>query len=191
MDFVRAHILVCTGTGCESAGASGIITEFEKQLKAHNLDKEVRVVKTGCLGLCAKGPNVVIYPEGVFYCHVSPEDVQEIVEEHILKGRTVTRLIYSEIDESGKATSLTDTAFYKDQVRIALRNCGIINPEDIDEYIAYDGYAALAKVLTSMTPQQVIDEIKASGLKGRVGAGFPTGMKWQFAANSPLSLIHI
>ena len=185
MDFVRAHILVCTGTGCESAGASGIIAEFEKQLKAHNLDKEVRVVKTGCLGLCAKGPNVVIYPEGVFYCHVSPEDVQEIVEEHILKGRTVTRLIYSEIDQSGKATSLTDTAFYKDQVRIALRNCGVINPEDIDEYIAYDGYAALGKVLTSMTPQQVIDEIKASGLKGRGGAGFPTGMKWQFAANSP------
>ena len=111
MDFVRAHILVCTGTGCESAGASGIIAEFEKQLKAHNLDKEVRVVKTGCLGLCAKGPNVVIYPEGVFYCHVSPEDVQEIVEEHILKGRTVTRLIYSEIDQSGKETSLTDTAF--------------------------------------------------------------------------------
>ena len=185
MDFVRAHILVCTGTGCESAGASSIIAEFEKQLKAHNLDKEVRVVKTGCLGLCAKGPNVVVYPEGVFYCHVSPEDVQEIVEEHILKGRTVSRLIYSEVDQSGKSTSLTETAFYKDQVRIALRNCGVINPEDIDEYIAYDGYAALGKVLTSMTPQQVIDEIKASGLKGRGGAGFPTGMKWQFAANSP------
>ena len=185
MDFIRAHILVCTGTGCSSAGAEGIISEFEAQLKKHDLDKEVRVVKTGCLGLCAKGPNVVVYPEGVYYSHVSAEDVPEIVEEHILKGRKVDRLIYSEVDESGKATSLTDTAFYKDQVRIALRNCGIINPEDIDEYIAYDGYAALAKVLTEMTPQQVIDEIKASGLKGRSGAGFPTGMKWQFAANSP------
>lgn len=159
--------------------------EFENQLKNHNLDKEVRVVKTGCLGLCAKGPNVVVYPEGVYYSHVSAEDVQEIVEEHILKGRAVDRLIYKETDESGKTTSLTETPFYKDQVRIALRNCGVINPEDIDEYIAYDGYAALAKVLTEMTPQQVIDEIKASGLKGRGGAGFPTGMKWQFAANSP------
>ena len=154
MDFIRAHILVCTGTGCASAGASGIITEFENELKKHGLDKEVRVVKTGCLGLCAKGPNVVIYPEGTYYCHVSAEDAKEIVEEHILKGRTVSRLLYSEIDETGKATSLTETPFYKDQVRIALRNCGIINPEDIDEYIAYDGYAALAKVLTEMTPSR-------------------------------------
>ena len=185
MDFVRAHILVCTGTGCSHGGSEGIIAAFEEQLKKHGLDKEVRVVKTGCLGLCAKGPNVVIYPEGVYYNYVSAEDVPEIVEEHILKGRPVERLIQGDAEAPDTPTNLTDTAFYKDQVRIALRNCGVINPEDIDEYIAYDGYAALAKVLTEMTPQQVIDEIKASGLKGRGGAGFPTGMKWQFAANSP------
>ena len=185
MNFVRAHVLVCTGTGCSSAGADGIISAFEEQLKKNGLDEEVRVVKTGCLGLCAKGPNVVVYPEGVYYNYVSAEDVPEIVEEHLLKGRPVTRLIHGDAEDASKATNLTDTAFYKDQVRIALRNCGVINPEDIDEYIAYDGYAALAKVLTEMTPQQVIDEIKASGLKGRGGAGFPTGLKWQFAANSP------
>ena len=185
MDFIRAHILVCTGTGCASAGAAGLMDAFESQLKKHGLDKEVRVVKTGCLGLCAKGPNVVVYPEGVYYNYVSAEDVPEIVEEHLLKGRLVERLIHGDAEQPGKATNLTDTAFYQDQVRIALRNCGVINPEDIDEYIAYDGYAALGKVLTEMTPQQVIDEIKASGLKGRGGAGFPTGMKWQFAANSP------
>ncbi len=185
MNFIRAHVLVCTGTGCSHGGADGIISAFEQQLKEHKLDQEIRVVKTGCLGLCAKGPNVVIYPEGIYYNFVTAEDVPEIVEEHLLKGRPVERLIQGDAEEPEKATNLTDTAFYKDQVRIALRNCGIINPEDIDEYIAYDGYAALAKVLTEMTPQQVIDEIKASGLKGRGGAGFPTGLKWQFAANSP------
>ncbi len=185
MDFYRAHILVCTGTGCSATGSAGLIDEFNKQLQAAGLDKEVRVVKTGCLGLCNVGPNVVVYPEGVYYCHVSPENVKEIVEEHLLKGRPVAHLLYSDDESTGKATNLTETPFYQDQVRIALRNCGIINPEDIDEYIAYDGYAALAKVLTEMTPQDVIDEIKASGLKGRGGAGFPTGMKWQFAANSP------
>ncbi len=185
MNFIRAHVLVCTGTGCTHGGADGIIDAFEQQLKKHQLDQEIRVVKTGCLGLCAKGPNVVIYPEGIYYNFVSAEDVPEIVEEHLLKGRPVERLIQGDAEQTEKATNLTDTAFYKDQVRIALRNCGVINPEDIDEYIAYDGYAALAKVLTEMTPQQVIDEIKASGLKGRGGAGFPTGLKWQFAANSP------
>ena len=185
MNFIRAHVLVCTGTGCSHGGADGIISAFEQQLKEHKLDQEIRVVKTGCLGLCAKGPNVVIYPEGIYYNFVTAEDVPEIVEEHLLKGRPVERLIQGDAEEPEKATNLTDTAFYKDQVRIALRNCGVINPEDIDEYIAYDGYAALAKVLTEMTPQQVIDEIKASGLKGRGGAGFPTGLKWQFAANSP------
>ena len=129
MDFIRAHILVCTGTGCASAGASGIIAEFENELQKHGLDKEVRVVKTGCLGLCAKGPNVVIYPEGTYYCHVSAEDAKEIVEEHILKGRTVDRLLYtSDADQGTRATSLAETPFYRDQVRIALRNCGVINP---------------------------------------------------------------
>ena len=185
MAMVRAHVLCCAGTGCTSSKSPEIMAEFERQLAAHGLADEVQIVKTGCFGLCAKGPIVVIYPEGAFYSHVSVGDVEEIVTEHLLKGRIVQRLLFTEDDEkSQQISNFTDTDFYRSQVRIALRNCGRINPENIDEYIGHDGYEALAKVLTEMTPQQVIDEISASGLRGRGGAGFPTGRKWQFAANS-------
>ena len=185
MAMVRAHVLCCAGTGCTSSRSPEIMAEFERQLAAHGLADEVQIVKTGCFGLCAKGPIVVIYPEGAFYSHVSVGDVEEIVTEHLLKGRIVQRLLFTEDDEkSQQISNFTDTDFYRSQVRIALRNCGRINPENIDEYIGHDGYEALAKVLTEMTPQQVIDEISASGLRGRGGAGFPTGRKWQFAANS-------
>ena len=149
------------------------------------MDREVKVIKTGCFGLCAMGPIVMIYPEGACYTRVSPADVKEIVSEHIVKGRIVQRLLHMESDEGGTATSLSDTTFYKHQYRIALRNCGVINPEDIDEYIGVDGYAALGRILTEkVPPQKVIDDIKASGLRGRGGAGFSTGMKWQFTADA-------
>jgi NADP-reducing hydrogenase subunit HndC len=160
------------------------VEEFEAQLEKNNLQDEIRVVKTGCLGLCAKGPNVVVYPEGVYYTHVSLEDAAEIVQEHLLKGRPVQRLLNKDAASNHVEQSLSETAFYKQQQRIALRNCGVIDPEDIDEYIGCDGYQALAKVLTEMTPQQVIDEVKASGLRGRGGAGFSTGLKWQFTASA-------
>jgi NADP-reducing hydrogenase subunit HndC len=184
MAFYRAHILVCTGTGCAASNANGLVEEFEAQLEKNNLQDEIRVVKTGCLGLCAKGPNVVVYPEGVYYTHVSLEDAAEIVQEHLLKGRPVQRLLNKDAANNHVEQSLSETAFYKQQQRIALRNCGVIDPEDIDEYIGCDGYQALAKVLTEMTPQQVIDEVKASGLRGRGGAGFSTGLKWQFTASA-------
>jgi NADP-reducing hydrogenase subunit HndC len=187
MNFVRAHILVCHGTGCTSSNSPAIIEAFESQLAAQGLDQEVRVVQTGCFGLCAMGPVVLVYPEGAFYTHVTPEDVPEIIAEHIVKGRIVQRLLHQETHEDKPTTSLTDTKFYKEQLRIALRNCGVINPESIDEYIGTGGYTALGRALTEQTPQQVIDIIKASGLRGRGGAGFPTGMKWQFThdATSP------
>ena len=186
MSFVRSHILVCTGTGCSSSDSVKIYETFEKELAAQKMDKEARVIKTGCFGLCAMGPIVMVYPEGACYTHVKPDDVPEIVEEHIVKGRIVKRLLHMEGDAGEKVTSLSDTKFYKHQRRIALRNCGVINPENIEEYIGVDGYAALGKILTEkMPPQQVIDMIKASGLRGRGGAGFPTGMKWQFTADAP------
>ena len=187
MNFVRAHILVCHGTGCTSSNSPAIIEAFESQLAAQGLSQEVRVVQTGCFGLCAMGPVVLIYPEGAFYTHVTPEDVPEIIEEHIVKGRIVQRLLHQETHEDQPTTSLTETKFYKEQLRIALRNCGVINPESIDEYIGTGGYTALGRALTEQTPQQVIDIIKASGLRGRGGAGFPTGLKWQFThdATSP------
>ena len=183
MDIYRAHVLVCCGTGCTSSNSTRIIENFETQLKKQCLDKEVKVVKTGCFGLCAEGPVVVVYPEGVMYFKVKPEDVEEIVAEHLLKGRFVKRLMISEIEKNMDiSTSVEGTNFFKKQHRIALRNCGIINPELIDEYIARDGYQALGKVLTKMTPQDVINELKISGLRGRGGAGFPTWKKWEFAA---------
>lgn len=185
MAFYRAHILVCTGTGCAASHSNNLAEEFEAQLASAGLTDEVRVVRTGCLGLCAKGPNVVVYPEGTYYTHVkSNEDVAEIVREHIVKGRIVERLLNKNEADNTVEKSLNETAFYKQQLRIALRNCGIIDPESFEEYVGTGGYSALAKVLTQMTPQQVIDEIKASGLRGRGGAGFPTGMKWQFTANA-------
>ena len=180
----RAHILVCGGTGCSSSNSKEIFAKFESELKAAGLDKEVKTIMTGCFGLCALGPVVVVYPEGAFYSQVKVEDVPEIVSEHLLKGRIVTRLLYKETVAETGIRSLSETNFYKKQHRVALKLCGVINPENIDEYIAYDGYQALAKVLTEMTPQEVIDVISKSGLRGRGGAGFPTGRKWQFARNS-------
>ena len=185
MSFVRSHILVCTGTGCSSSDSAKIYEAFEKELAAQGMDQEARVVKTGCFGLCAMGPIVMIYPEGACYTHVKATDVPEIVEEHIVKGRIVKRLLHMEGDSGEAVTSLSETKFYKHQHRIALRNCGVINPESIEEYIGVDGYAALGKILTEqIPPQQVIDTIKGSGLRGRGGAGFSTGMKWQFTADA-------
>ncbi|HWQ98303.1 MAG TPA: NADH-quinone oxidoreductase subunit NuoF [Clostridia bacterium] len=184
--MIRSHVLVCGGTGCTSSGSPAIREHLEKELQKQGLDEEIKVVQTGCFGLCALGPIMIVYPEGTFYSRVTEEDVTEIVSEHLLKGRPVERLVYNPKTEEMPhgVTSLNDTPFYKSQRRIALRNCGVINPEEIDEYIALDGYLALGKSLTEMTPQQVIDLIKASGLRGRGGAGFPTGTKWQFAANN-------
>ncbi|MBC8585442.1 NADH-quinone oxidoreductase subunit NuoF [Youxingia wuxianensis] len=180
----RSHVLVCGGTGCTSSGSARIIEAFEKELDHAGLTEEVKVIKTGCFGLCALGPVVIVYPEGSFYSRVAPEDVQEIVEEHLLKGRIVKRLLYTETVVEDQVKSLNDTDFYKKQHRVALRNCGVINPEDINEYIAYDGYQALGKVLTEMTPDDVIKTLKDSGLRGRGGGGFPTGLKWSFAKAS-------
>lgn len=184
MEFYRAHVLVCGGTGCTSSGSDKIKQEFEAQLNKNNLEKEVKIVTTGCFGLCAQGPIVVVYPEGAMYTMVRVEDIKEIVEEHLIKGRIVKRLLAGDKDATDISKSLENVDFFKRQYRIALRNCGVINPESIDEYIAFDGYKALAKVLTEMTPEQVIAEVKKSGLRGRGGAGFPTGLKWEFAAKS-------
>ncbi len=178
----RAHVLVCGGTGCVASKSTEIMAQFEKHFVANGIEKEVKVVKTGCFGLCEKGPIVVIYPEGATYSRVTSGDVKEIVEEHLVKGRIVKRLLLGDTDTADVARSLDNVGFFSRQLRIALRNCGIINPELIDEYIARDGYKALGKVLTEMTPTDVINEIKKSGLRGRGGGGFPTGMKWEFAA---------
>ncbi|MBC8530741.1 NADH-quinone oxidoreductase subunit NuoF [Gehongia tenuis] len=181
MDMFRSHVLICGGTGCTSSGSQEVMDTFEKEIAKNGLEKEVKVVRTGCFGLCEMGPVVIVYPEGSFYSRVKADDVSEIVSEHLLKGRIVTRLLYEEavVDEN-EIRSLDEVDFYKKQKRIALRNCGVIDPEIIDEYIAFDGYKALAKALTEMTPEEVIDTIKKSGLRGRGGAGFPTGMKWDF-----------
>ncbi len=184
MDLYRAHVLICGGTGCSSSGSVQLCDEFEEQIKKNGLEKEVKIVKTGCFGLCALGPIVVVYPEGAFYSRVQKEDVGEIVSEHLLKGRIVKRLIYDEAIENDTIKSLNEVTFYKKQMRVALRNCGVINPENIEEYIAFDGYKALATVLTEKTPAEVIDIIKQSGLRGRGGGGFPTGLKWDFASKS-------
>ena len=186
MELYRSHVLVCGGTGCSSSGSAKLIERFEEQLKEKGLDKEVKVVRTGCFGLCEAGPVVIVYPEGTFYSRVKVEDVDEIVSEHLLKGRKVQHLVYVDhkTHESSVQKSLNEIGFYKQQERVALRNCGVIDPENIDEYIAFDGYQALAKALTEMTPEQVIQEVLDSGLRGRGGAGFPTGKKWQFARAS-------
>ena len=178
----RSHVLVCGGTGCTSSNSQKIIETMEAEIKAKGLEKEVQVIRTGCFGLCALGPIMIVYPEGCFYSEVKVEDVPEIVEEHLLKGRMVKRLLYEETVTPEKIKGLNDTDFYKKQKRVALRNCGVINPEDINEYIAYDGYQALAKCLTEYTPEQVIQIVKDSGLRGRGGGGFPTGLKWSFTA---------
>ena len=187
----RSHILVCGGTGCTSSGSARIVTAFEKELATAGLDKEVKVIKTGCFGLCALGPIVVVYPEGAFYSQVKPEDIPEIVEEHLLKGRIVKRLLYSETVQEDTVKSLGETDFYKKQRRVALKNCGVIDPENINEYIAYDGYMALGKVLSEMTPEEVVKCILDSGLRGRGGGGFPTGRKWAFAAAQPKGIKYV
>ncbi len=178
----RSNVLVCGGTGCTSSNSLKIVEKLKEEIAANGLEKEVNVITTGCFGLCALGPIMVVYPEGSFYSMVKVEDIPEIVEEHLLKGRIVTRLLYQETVEEDKIKSLNKTAFYAKQKRVALRNCGVIDPEKIDDYIAQDGYAALGKVLTEMTPEEVIQTILDSGLRGRGGAGFPTGLKWKFAA---------
>ena len=181
---VRSHLMVCAGTGCHAAKSDDIIENLNKWLVETKMDKEARVIKTGCFGICALGPIVVVYPEGAFYSRVEPGDAEEIIKEHIAGGRVVSRLLYEETKLGDHIASFDETNFYKSQMRIALRNCGLINPECIDEYIAFDGYASLAKALTEQTPQEVIDVILKSGLRGRGGAGFPTGRKWQFAADA-------
>ncbi len=187
MEIYRAHVLCCGGTGCTSSGSAQIIARFEEKIKEAGLDKEVKVIRTGCFGLCEAGPVVIIYPEGTFYSRVKVEDVDEIVSEHLLKGRPVQHLVYKDHAtlEQDASKSLDQIEFYKHQKRIALRNCGVIDPENIDEYLAFDGYKALEKALTRMTREEVIDEILKSGLRGRGGGGFPTGLKWKFTYNSP------
>ena len=177
----RSTVLVCGGTGCTSSHSDEVLAKMKEELIAHGLDKEVGVVQTGCHGLCALGPIVIVYPDATHYSKVKPEDVAEIVEEHLLKGRPVERLIFKE-EQDDEIVTLNDTDFYKKQTRIALRNCGVINPEKIEEYIGRGGYEALGKVLTEMTPEGVIQTILDSGLRGRGGAGFPTGLKWKFCA---------
>jgi NADP-reducing hydrogenase subunit HndC len=184
MELFRAHVLVCCGTGCTSSNSQKIIEQFDKLLPENGLATEVKVVKTGCFGLCAEGPIIVVYPEGVMYYRVTPGDVSEIVLEHLLKGRHVARLMALKAEpESLTALAAEDSGFFKKQKRIALRNCGVINPEEIDEYIANDGYLALGNILTEKRdPLKIIEEVKKSGLRGRGGGGFPTGLKWEFAA---------
>lgn len=181
-DTREKHILVCHGTGCTSSKSPEILKRFRKILKEKNIEN-VRVIQTGCFGLCAKGPIVIIRPEDTFYAMVKPEDCEEIIEKHIQNGEVVERLLCKDIDGT-KVQKLDELSFYKKQKRIALKNCGVINPEEIDEYIAFDGYKALERVLIEMTPEEVIETIKKSGLRGRGGAGFPTGKKWELTRNS-------
>ncbi|MBQ8371206.1 MAG: SLBB domain-containing protein, partial [Clostridia bacterium] len=187
--MIRSHVLICGGTGCTSSNSRVIADKLAEELKMQGLEEEVKIVMTGCFGLCALGPIMIVYPEGTFYSMVTPDDIPEIVSEHLLKGRIVERLVYNDTGDKNETeenaqVSLNDTTFYKKQKRVALRNCGVINPEAIDEYIAMDGYFALAKVLKEMTPDDVIKTILDSGLRGRGGGGFPTGRKWQFAKAS-------
>ncbi len=186
MELYRSHVLICGGTGCTSSGSDLVEERFYEEIKKNGLEKEVKVIRTGCFGLCEVGPVVVVYPEGSFYAHVKPEDAKTITEEHLLKGRIVRDLLYYESLEeaSDQVKSINEVDFYQKQMRVALRNCGVIDPENIEEYIAMDGYAALGKVLTEMSPADVINNIKQSGLRGRGGGGFPTGVKWSFAAGA-------
>ena len=184
MQHIRAHVLICGGTGCKSAGSKEVQLAFSRAIEAKGLSDEVMVVETGCHGFCEHGPLVIVYPEGTFYCQVKAEDVEEIVESHLFKGRIVERLLYHEPLTHESIPNYSEINFYKKQQRLVLENCGAINPEQIEEYIAVGGYEALAKAVTTMSPEDVIEEIKKSGLRGRGGGGFPTGMKWQFAKAS-------
>ncbi|MBR3967565.1 MAG: NADH-quinone oxidoreductase subunit NuoF [Clostridia bacterium] len=187
--MIRSHVLICGGTGCTSSGSMKLHDKLADELKAKGLEDEIKIVMTGCFGLCALGPIMIIYPEGTFYSRVTVDDIPEIVDEHLMKGRIVERLVYNDTgdakgEDEAEAASLSETMFYKKQHRVALRNCGVINPENIEEYIAMDGYFALQKVLTQMTPDEVIQTILDSGLRGRGGGGFPTGLKWKFASSN-------
>lgn len=184
MQHIRAHVLICGGTGCKSAGSKEVQLAFSRAIEAKGLSDEVMVVETGCHGFCENGPLVIVYPEGTFYCQVKAEDVEEIVESHLFKGRIIERLLYHEPLTHESIPNYSEINFYKKQHRLVLENCGAINPEQIEEYIAVGGYEALAKAVTTMSPEDVIEEIKKSGLRGRGGGGFPTGMKWQFAKAS-------
>lgn len=184
--MIRTHVMICGGTGCTSSGSQRIQETFKKLIKAYGLDNEVRIVQTGCFGLCALGPVVIVYPDGTFYSQVTTDDVEEIVESHLLKGHIVERLVYNDTGNvkpvNPKYVTLKETAFYRSQNRVVLRNCGVIDPENINEYIARDGYQALAKALTTMSPDDVIKCVSDSGLRGRGGGGFPTGFKWALCA---------
>jgi len=182
MQLFRSHVLVCGGTNCTFANSEKIIAAFDKNLVENKLENEVKIVQTGCFGLCEEGPIIVIYPEGTMYFKVDVKDVQEIVQEHLLKGRLVSRLLQQSSEAVEGEYAIEKSSFFKKQMRVALRNCGVINPELIDEYIAFDGYKALGKALTEMKPMEIIKTIKDSGLRGRGGGGFPTGTKWEFAA---------
>lgn len=184
MEHVRAHVLICAGTGCISSGSKRVQAALETQLAELGLDKEVKVVETGCHGFCEMGPLVIVYPEGVFYVRVQEEDVKDIVEQHLYKGRIVERLLYKEPISLERIPKYSDIDFYKKQMRLVLGNCGHIDPEILEEYIAVGGYQALGKALTEMTPETVIAEMKTSGLRGRGGGGFPSGMKWEFTAKA-------
>ncbi|HSQ88232.1 NADH-quinone oxidoreductase subunit NuoF [Romboutsia sp.] len=183
MEVYRSQVLVCGGTGCTSPQSADIYRNLKSEIRRHKLNHEIEVLKTGCLGLCELGPIVVIYPEGVLYRNVGANDIKELVESHFIHNEILERLAYKTGEGEGKIRNLNELDFFKKQMRIALRNCGIIDPENIDEYIAFDGYMALEKVLTSMKPSDVINVIKESGLRGRGGGGFPTGVKWSFAAS--------
>lgn len=180
----KMHILVCGGTGCSASRSHEITKNLQAALKDKGLEEQVQVILTGCFGFCEKGPIVKVMPDNTFYTEVRPEDALEIVEEHVIKGRKVKRLLYTDPETKEHVADSKHMNFYKKQLRIALRNCGFIDPENIEEYIANDGYAAVAKCLTEMTPQQVIEEIKLSGLRGRGGGGFPTGVKWEIASKN-------
>jgi len=180
MSKYSMHLLVCGGTGCKASESDILVEKLKKELVKQGLDETVQVIMTGCFGFCEKGPIVKVMPDNTFYTQVKPEDAEDIIEEHVVKGRRVTRLLYKDPNSKGEVEDSSKMGFYKKQIRIALRNCGFINPESIDEYIARDGYMALGKVLTESTPEEIIELVKASGLRGRGGAGFPTGLKWEF-----------
>ena len=180
----KMHILVCGGTGCKSADSAKIVDSLNAELESHGIESEAKVILTGCFGFCEQGPIVKVIPDNTFYTQVKPSDAKEIIEEHIIKGRKVTRLLYTNPENKEHVSDSKHMDFYKKQIRIALRNCGFLDPENIDESLARDAYQALGKAITEMTPQEVIDEIKKSGMRGRGGAGFPTGLKWEIAAKN-------
>jgi len=185
MDHIRAHVLICAGTGCVSSGSKKVEAALQEELKNKGLEKEVKIIETGCHGFCEMGPLVIIYPEGTFYVRVQESDVPDIVETHLFKGRIVERLLYKEPNTHEHIPNYNDIIFYKKQMRLVLANCGHIDPEVVNEYIAEGGYEALGKALTEMKPEDVVASIKKSGLRGRGGGGFPTGMKWEFARSTP------